>query len=487
MSSKNAIVIGSGIAGLASALRLRVKGYEVDVFEANDYPGGKLAEFHLGAYRFDAGPSLFTLPQLYTELFELAGKNPEDYFGYQRCDKSAHYFYEDGTRLQLRTDRKSMLQEIEKQIGVSGQEVGEHLDRSAFIYEKTREAFLENSLHRFRNYFSRAVLRCLLAMPRLQLMGSMHEYNEKRLKNEKLVQLFDRYATYNGSDPYQAPGILHVIPHLEYGIGTFFPEKGMYSIVSGLVKLLEDLGVRLHLNAPVQEILHEGKRLTGVKVHEEVKMADVVICNMDVRLAYRKLLPQLEIPKRVREQESSSSAMIFYWGINKQFPELDLHNIFFSENYREEFECIFKKADVYKDPTVYIHVSSKMCPSDAPEGKENWFVMVNVPSDQGQDWERLRNEIRQSVVDKLTRMLGVPMEDLIEEEHFLDPVKIEQRTGSYQGALYGPSSNKRMAAFFRHSNFSKIKGLYFVGGSVHPGGGIPLALLSAKISLKEIS
>jgi phytoene dehydrogenase-like protein len=198
------------------------------------------------------------------------------------------------------------------------------------------------------------------------------------------------------------------------------------------------------------------------------------------------MLPALKAPKKTMAQEPSSSAMIFYWGIGKSFPNIDLHNIFFSEDYETEFAHIFDKKTVYSDPTVYIHCSSKIVKSDAPEGKEAWFVMVNVPSNSGQDWEQMRHEIRKNILAKLSRILQEDIETLIEEEDYLDPVRIEQRTSSFAGALYGASSNDRMAAFFRHPNASKIDGLYFVGGSVHPGGGIPLCLLSAKIACECI-
>jgi len=193
-------------------------------------------------------------------------------------------------------------------------------------------------------------------------------------------------------------------------------------------------------------------------------------------------MPKLTIPKQVNKQEPSSSALIFYLGIKKEFPLLDLHNIFFTEDYQKEFDCIFKDKTVYDDPTIYIHISSKIVKEDAPSGKESWFVMVNVPSNEGQDWETLRKQTRKNIIQKLNRMLAINLDELIEVEEYLDPIRIEERTSSFAGALYGASSNDRMAAFFRHPNFSKIKGLYFVGGSVHPGGGIPLCLLSAKIS-----
>ena len=192
---------------------------------------------------------------------------------------------------------------------------------------------------------------------------------------------------------------------------------------------------------------------------------------------------------RILQQERSSSAFIFYWGINKTFHELGLHNIFFSNNYKEEFNHIFKLKQLYEDPTVYINITSKCEPGiPAPPGKENWFVMVNAPANVGQYTTEWQQQLKQHILSKLSRLLHTDIEPLIEVEAVLNPVTIEENTASYMGSLYGTSSNSRMAAFLRHPNFSnKLKGLYFVGGSVHPGGGIPLCLRSAKIMSEMVA
>jgi diapolycopene oxygenase len=481
-----AVVIGSGIAGIASAIRLAKKGFDVEVFEANSYPGGKLSLLQLGNYRFDAGPSLFTMPQYVDELFQLCGEEPREHFNYYTAKTSCHYFYEDGTFLPLSTDRRIMLQTIQDTLGVDKKIVEKHLRHSAFIYKKTGPVFLERSLHKVSSYMKSDIISAVLSIPALGIFTTMHKANARALKHPKLVQLFNRYATYNGSDPYQAPGILNIIPHLEHGIGTYFPKKGMHDITLQLVALAERNGVKFNLNSRVESILENGKTVNGIVVNGEMIPADIVVCNSDVKPAYSKLLQYTTAPKKTMEQEPSSSAMIFYWGIKRSFPQLDLHNILFSEDYQTEFEHIFKKGSVYHDPTVYIHISSKLVKEDAPEGSENWFVMVNVPSNSGQNWEEMRKEIRASIIQKINRILKTNIEELIEEEDYLDPIRIETRTSSFAGALYGASSNDRMAAFFRHPNFSSVDGLYFVGGSVHPGGGIPLCLLSAKIATSMI-
>ena len=193
-------------------------------------------------------------------------------------------------------------------------------------------------------------------------------------------------------------------------------------------------------------------------------------------------MPDVEFPTKVLNQPRSSSALIFYWGIKKQFPKLDLHNILFSEDYKTEFDYLFNKKSLYSDPTVYINITAKYKANDAPEGCENWFVMINAPHIDGQNWDELITQARQNIITKINRVLNTDIVPFIVTEKTLDPRGIESVTQSYLGSLYGTSSNNRMAAFYRHPNFSKqIKGLYFVGGSVHPGGGIPLVLSSAKI------
>ncbi len=475
-------VVGAGIGGIATAIRLAVKGHSVDVFEANPCPGGKLSEIEIEGFRFDAGPSLFTMPQYVEELFSLAGKNPSDYFSYRPLDIICKYFYPDGTKITAWADQQKFVEEVAQKTSDTKEAVNKFLKNAGTIYAITSPVFLEKSLHKLSTYFSRRTLRSLFNIGRIDPFRSMDKANNAFFRDPKTVQLFNRYATYNGSNPYKAPATLNVIPHLELGLGACFPEGGMYSITRSLVKLAEELGVRFHFNAPVQDIVLEKGRVIGVTTEAGFRAADKVVSNMDVWFTYKKLLRNSPFPKRVLNQERSSSALIFYWGISASFPQLQLHNIFFSEDYRAEFKAIWEGKTICDDPTIYLNISSKYKPDDAPEGAENWFVMINAPADEGQDWDELISKAKQWILAKLSLHLNTDIRGLIVAESVLDPRLIESRTSSYQGSLYGSSSNSRFAAFFRHPNFSsEIKDLYFVGGSVHPGGGIPLALLSARI------
>jgi phytoene desaturase len=483
---KTAIVIGSGVAGLAAAIRLQNKGYSTLVLEKNNYVGGKLTQIQLGDFRFDAGPSLFTLPELIEELFAISNKNISDYFEYEKCSISCNYFFEDKTKLTFYSNEVQLKNEIESKLNISFSPLKNYLTNAAYKYNSTKEIFLEKSLHKLQTYFSYPIIKCVKAIPKLNLFSTLDETNTKELNHPKLIQIFNRYATYNGSSPYKASGILSLIPHLELNKGSFFPKNGMHSITESLTKLAIDLGVEFKLNTSVNELITEKDRIKEVITDKGNYKADVVICNADIKAAYNSFLSKFKKPTKILQQERSSSGIIFYWGINKSFNELDLHNILFSDNYKEEFNHIFNKKSIYSDPTVYINITSKLNKNDAPTNAENWFVMINVPSNENQNWEQLINNARKIIIDKINRVLETDIEKHIIEEDYLDPRRIEIRTSSSGGALYGSSSNSRNAAFFRHPNFSEFKNLFFVGGSVHPGGGIPLCLNSAKIACELV-
>lgn len=478
-----AIIIGAGIAGIASAIRMAVKGYEVEIFESNSYPGGKLAEIKMEGFRFDAGPSLFTMPQYVDELFKLANKNPADYFQYEKLEEICRYFYEDGLNLTAWSDLNKFAAEVEHETNSSAVEIRNFLKKSETIYNVTNKVFLERTLHKLKSYLHWDTVKSVFRFGQIDAFRTQSEANEAFFKDKRIVQLFNRYATYNGSSPYQAPATLNVIPHFEYHFGAFIPTHGMHSIVTSLVKLAVDLGVKFQYNTKVDEIIYsEEKIVKGVKINDKILQADVVVSNLDIWFTYKNLLNKFPPPKKLLSQQRSSSALIFYWGIKTELPELGLHNIFFAENYKAEFNAIWKEKTIYNDPTIYINITSKHIKADAPNGCENWFVMINVPANDGQDWDKLIVDAKQNILNKLSRILKKDLASEIVCEQILDPRSIESRTGSYQGSLYGNSSNNQFAAFLRHPNFSsKIENLYFCGGSVHPGGGIPLALLSAKI------
>jgi len=488
MEKPKVIVVGAGIAGLAAAVRLSARGFRVHVFEQNPSAGGKIAEVKSMDYRWDAGPSLFTLPEQVDELFRLSGEEPGMHFKYKQLDTVCHYFWDDGTFLPAPADEQAFASRVAETFQLNRNLVLNYLKKSKFIYDTTAPVFLDQSLHKLRNYLNLKTLKGIIRMPRLGIFSILNDTNEKQLRHPKLVQLFNRYATYNGSDPYRAPGVLQSIPHLEFGRGAFFPVGGMISIARSLFELAQRNGVKFHFNSPVESIETKSGKVTGILSQSDFYEADYVVCNSDVVPAYRKLLRKEKAPEKTLDQPRSSSALIFYWGMDQIYNELEMHNIFFSNDYKQEFELIHEGGQISTDPTIYINVTSAYQPDDAPAGGMNWFVMINVPGNTGQNWDALIHSSREVIIHKLEKRLGKSVRKHIVCEEILDPRLIEARTSSFQGSLYGSSSNNRYAAFLRHANFSnQVGGLYFCGGSVHPGGGIPLALKSAKIVSELIS
>ncbi len=478
---KNAIVIGAGIGGLASALRLKHLGYSVTVFEKNDYAGGKLHAIEQDGYRFDLGPSLFTLPHLVEDLLRLFPKEKIN-FNYKSKETAFHYFWEDGTLFKASTDSSQFIKDASLIFKEDKTLIKKYLSKSKSKYDLTKSLFLEKSLHKAATYLSLDTLKAIINAPFLGLSNTLNDENSK-FNNPKLTQLFNRYATYNGSSPYQTPGIMTMIPHLELGLGTYYPDGGMHRISQSLYELAQKVGVEFRFRESVTSIKNLENKVTGVVTKTDDYDADLVVSNMDIVPTYRNLMKDVPAPEKTLKQERSSSALIFYWGIDREFPELDLHNILFSKDYEAEFKDIFENKTLYSDPTVYINITSKESKDDAPAGHENWFVMVNAPGDYGQDWEQLVKDTKQQIISKIKRCLQVDISKHITTEYILTPQGIEKNTSSYRGALYGAASNNKFAAFLRHPNFNgKIKNLYHVGGSVHPGGGIPLCLLSAQIT-----
>jgi len=482
MHQKKAIIIGSGVAGMAAATRLAILGYDVTVYEKNSGPGGKLTAFEKDNYRFDAGPSLFTQPENITELFTLAKEPIEKYFTYKPVNIACKYFFENGKVINAYTDANLFAKELQINLGEDPEKVISYLKNAQKIYENIGILFLNNSLHKAKTWLNKGLGKALQTLKPGYLFKSLNKHNYQQFKAAETVQIFNRFATYNGSNPYKAPSMLSVIPHLEQNQGTYYPIGGMISITNALHQLALTKGVTFNFNAPVKKIIEDKGEVKGVIVGEEKIYADTIISNGDVYFTYKNLLNSNRKAVKILQQERSSSAVIFYWGISKQFTKLQLHNIFFSNNYQQEFDAIFNTKQCYHDPTIYINITSKEEASQAPDGKENWFVMVNVAANTGQNWEDRKAFIKQAVLSKLNRLLEENIEALIDTEETLDPLMIEEQTASFMGSLYGTSSNSKLAAFFRHANFtSSIKGLYFCGGSVHPGGGIPLCLKSAKI------
>ena len=465
--------------------KMFIKSFKVTIFEKNSYPGGKLSELNVNGFRFDKGPSLFTMPALIDELTALQGSSHK--FEYQKLDVITNYFYSDGTQLKASANLDDFAEEVHLKLNEKKETVLKHIKRNAFYFKTTEDLFLKQSLHQLKNFINFKTLKGIFFSPFLGLFSTMNEKNSQTFSNPKTVQLFNRFATYNGSNPYKAPALINMISHLEFNLGAYLPKKGIHQITTHLVKLAEEANVTINYNATVEALeVGSNNRISSIKSNGVNYPFAIVASDVDIHVLYKYLLPKSFTPKKLIQQEKSSSAYVFYWGINKEFSALGLHNILFSDDYKKEFDHLFSKQFPIDDPTIYINITSKYCKDDAPEGCENWFVMVNVPHNKSDSIDYVA-AIRKNVIEKINSMLKTDIEKHIISESTLSPIDIENQTSSFGGSLYGNSSNNKFAAFLRHANFSSsIKNLFLVGASVHPGGGIPLCLFSAKIASQLI-
>lgn len=478
-------VIGSGIGGLSSAALLAKSGRRVTLFEQASYAGGKAASMQLGEYRFDTGPSLFTLPHIFSEFFTRLGLDMRNYLEPIPLEPICAYEFADGTRLHSYSDRAKFAAALESAGATNASELDKYLDGCASIWDKAGELFLTRSLHEASTYLSISGLKAILNIPRLSPFKSLHDANRRAFREPRATQLFDRYATYNGSSPFLTPSTMRVIPHVEYAYGGYALKGGIVSLPIALERICRDLGVDFRLGEKVEHIVVRQKRVCGIEVGGEFHESDIVVSNADVLSTYRSLLgePDARETRRYNKLEPSSSGLVFLWGVADQFPELLSNNIFFSGDYRDEFDAMFRRLDMPDEPTIYVNITSKTTPKDAPPDGENWFVLLNAPRSAEQDWPELISRVRRSVLTRLSRSLGREIAPLIREQKIITPRDIERDTGSTYGSLYGIASHSPLSAFFRHPNRSRrIGGLYFAGGSAHPGGGMPLALLSGMLA-----
>jgi phytoene desaturase len=485
MAERRVAVVGAGLAGLSCAARLAHAGYRVDLYEQRDQVGGKAGTASLAGFRFDTGPSLATMPHVFAQLFEEVGESFEKSLRFIPLAPICRYFFPDGTQMGAFSDTRAFGEEIEaKTIDTQGS-LERYLDYGRGLYELTADLFLWHSLHEASSYLRLPALRSLFGLGRIDALRSMDAAHRSFFRDPRLVQLFNRYATYNGSSPYRAPATLNVIPYVEYALGGYAVDGGIYAIPAALEALARRQGAQIHLAARVERILVRDSRVAGIRVQGQDLSYDVVVSNADVLRTYAELLgdPGAPLARRYLRLEPSSSGLVYFWGIGRSYPELGVNNIFFSGDYPEEFRALFGERRCPQDPTVYVNITSKVTPEDAPSGGENWFVLVNAPCNSGQDWQAVAASTRQRVLRRLGRALASDVEAEIQVEWIMTPADIEHDTGSRLGSLYGISSNTRLAAFLRHRNrCRRPRGLYLCGGSVHPGGGMPLAVLSGKIA-----
>ncbi|MDP4550076.1 phytoene desaturase family protein [Alkalihalobacillus macyae] len=488
---KKTIVIGAGLGGLSAAIRLAADGHNVTILEKNERAGGKLNKRSGQGFNFDTGPSILTMPWVLEKLFSSAGRNVSDYMTIKRIEPQWRTFFEDGAQIDVTSDIAVMLSEVHKRSEKDYSNFLSYLDYCKTMFDLSLKSFYKKSLSGIQDLQKLHTFKDLLTM---NPMKSMSQATEKYLDDKHLQQLFNFFIMYIGSSPYHSPAILSQLVYVQLGLGIYYVEGGMYNIAEGMLKLLDELGVDVQVNTEVAEILTVNKKAAGVKLASGHTMeADLVVSNLEGIPAHETLLkgePGAEKVKNdLKKYTPTVSGLVLLLGVNKTFDHLEHHNFFFSKDPELEFKQIFDEGIPADDPTVYIGVSSKSDPSQAPEGKENLFVLTHVPPLQpGESFEEYRGKYREIVLDKLERMGMTGLRESIEFEYQFIPDDIRDLYGSNGGSIYGVATDRKVNGGFKiPSRSSLVDNLYFVGGSTHPGGGVPMVTLSGQLTADLIA
>jgi phytoene desaturase len=482
------VIIGAGIGGLSAAIHLAAQGIPVTILEKNPQVGGKMGRFQAEGFHWDTGPTVITMRHVFDNLFQTAGRKLSDYIEFTRPDPLTRYFFPDGLVFDATSDLTRMLAQIERLNPHDVEGYLGYLSYAARIHRITGPVFIYDTPP------SLASLRRVPVYEYLQIdpFRKMNTAIERFVRDSHLRQLLARFGTYVGANPFQAPATLNVIAHMELSGGVWYPKGGIYTIAQGMLKLASELGVVIKTDRQIDQILLKNERIHGISDGAgDVITTNKIISNVDIGHLYSRLIPPAAVPTNTRrhlvDTELSCSGFIILAGVNKTHPELAHHNIFFSSNYRSEFETIFVDRRPPDEPTIYVSISSKTDPDHAPPGSENWFILVNVPPDTPQyNWED-HNKMYTSLIFERLASMGFDIRDALTTMKTITPPELAKMTNAQRGALYGRSSNQPLSAFLRpHNRDPYIPGLYHAGGTVHPGGGVPMVTLSGKAAAKYV-
>ncbi|WP_040337227.1 phytoene desaturase family protein [Candidatus Blastococcus massiliensis] len=487
------VVVGAGLGGLATAARLAAQGHAVTVLEQAEQVGGKLGLLTVDGHVFDTGPSLVTLPQVYRDLFSATGAPLEESVDLVRLDPAVAYRFADGTRLDLPGLPAAVPAALDGALGPgAGAQWSALMARAERMWQVSEGPFLRTPLAGV------ATLARLARRPAdvatVAPWQSLRSLGRAYLRHPHLRTLLDRYATYSGSDPRRAPAVLATVAHAEQAFGSWYVRGGLHRLPQAVAERAVEHGAVLRTGCAVRRVVVTGGRASGVELAAgEVLPADVVVSNVDAAALYADLVPAraAAAPRRALARTTPSlSGFVLLLGLRGRTPGLAHHTVLFPDDYDDEFDAVFGTGRYaggprpVADPAVY--VSAPDDPELRPdEDSESWFVLVNAPRHdprRGVDWDEpgLAERYAETVLRRMADR-GLDVRDRIRVRTIRTPADLERSTGSVGGSIYGTSSNGARAAFLRPANVSPVPGLFLVGGSAHPGGGLPLVTLSAEI------
>ena len=495
MQKKKSIsVVGAGVAGLASAIRLQHAGYEVSIYEKEFTPGGKMNVLHKDGYQFDLGPSIVMMPDLYREVFELAGRNPDDYIPMKRLDPMYSAFFDKGKdRFDVSSDLVTMIKETEK---ISEEDSQGYLQYLSDIYKRfiiAKDHFLQQPFRNKSDFYNLSTIRQGL---KLKTFDSAEHLISKYIKDERLRQMLSFQTLYIGVSPKNGPSLYTIIPMIEILYGIWFIKGGMHTMAKAMERLFLELGGSIHYHSDVEEILIVNQNAKGIAVNGEEVLSDYVMCNADFPYAMKNLVKDTKAKgeytdKKIDSMKYSCSCFVLYLGMDRKYDEIDnLHNFMFSSNLDQNLEQIFN-GELLEDPSIYLYVPTKGDASLAPEGKEGLYILVPVSELSTAQYEWTNETVhyyRDKIFENLKTLPGMEnIEQEVVTEAYTTPVDWESKYNAYNGATFGLQPTLLQSNHFRpQSKATHCENLYFTGSSTHPGAGVPIVLLSAKIATEEL-
>lgn len=487
---KKVVVIGGGLGGISAAISLRcLGGYDVELYEKNSHLGGKLNQLETEGYSFDLGPSIFTFPHIFEKLFEMAGEDMEDYLQLVEPDVHWRCFFEDGEQLDLLPDTERMVAANETLSRADVDDLEAFLDYSKDIYENVEKGYFNRGADTLWQVLKTTGLFDTLFG--FDVFSTMHQGVSRKIDNPKLAHVLDFFAKYVGSSPYEAPAILNMIPYSQFEFGLWYVQGGMYNLARALEKLMESLEVEVHLDTEITELDHANGAINSARTAAgETLEADVFVSNMEVLPAYRELTGESDqFMQKYEKFEPACSGLVLHLGVEKQFDGLAHHNFFFSGDPEKHFDQVFNEKILPDDPTIYLVAPSRTNPDVAPAGCDNIKVLPHIPHLQNNSFtDKEYAELKERVLDKLERMGLEGLRENTVVEDTWTPEDIREKYYSNGGAIYGVVSDQDKNRGFKAPKSSdRYANLYFVGGSVNPGGGMPMVVLSGQQAAQEIS
>lgn len=481
-------VIGSGLGGIAAAVSLAQEGFQVEVFEKNSKIGGKLNFLTEQGYTFDLGPSILTLPHVFQKLFEDSGRKLSDYVSLRPLRPHWRNFFEDGTVIDLTPEPDEMAMEAEK-AGEDPRAIQNFLNYSGELYDLVERGYFNQGLDTagdFRKFYG------LHNYPRFDLLRSMHQSVCRHLKSHYMRNIFDFFIKYVGSSALQAPAFMNCLPTIQFRYDLWYVDGGMYNLARGLQRLMEELGIVINLSTEVKAMRKSAGRVTHLELKSGGTVeADIVVSNMEVIPAYKELLQEEEsFLKKLSKFEPACSGLVLDLGLDRKYPQLAHHNFFFSGDQHDHFTSVFKKKVLPDDPTIYLVAASRTDPTVAPEGCDCLKILPHIPyiRDDAPVTREEYMSFKEMILDKLERMGLKDLRKHIVFEHIWTPQDIRENYYSNKGSIYGVVSDRfKNFSFKAPKRSSRYSNLYFVGGSVNPGGGMPMVVLSGGNAARMIS